>query len=47
MEENIESYEETVASELDSLQLDKLDTEWIKEVIDNDFFAVPRHPTAI
>jgi hypothetical protein len=37
MEENIESYEETVASELDSLQLDKLDTEWIKEVIDNDF----------
>ena len=37
MEGNVESYEKTVASELDCLQLDKLETEWIKEVIDNDF----------
>jgi hypothetical protein len=36
-DDNVEIYQQTVASELDCLQLDKLETEWIKEVIDNDF----------
>ncbi|KAI9554187.1 hypothetical protein GHT06_019459 [Daphnia sinensis] len=37
MEENIQVYEQAVASELSQLQLEKLETDWVMEVIENDF----------
>ncbi|XP_057375119.1 condensin-2 complex subunit D3-L-like [Daphnia carinata] len=37
MEDNVQIYEHAVASELIQLQLEKLETDWVTEVIENDF----------
>lgn len=37
MQDNVQVYEQAVASELSQLQLDKLETNWVMEVIENDF----------